>query len=367
LSEIVEKARQVMRDAALDVLVMSSPENVAYVGGVSPPSQRVVRSRHAFVVVPLVGPTHYIVIQLEAGLVRRKAHADEIRVYQEFVEDPLDVAVDVIRSLGGASGRVGIEETHLPARDLARMREALPRTDLVAADEMILDMRLVKTPEEIRKIREIGAVAERAALVAVAETTVGSTEREIGNRIAELYAQGGGDQLTMLVVGAGERSAEPNAPPTARKIERGDLIRVDVIGTMDNYYSDVARTAIAGSPTEEQQKIWNLLADIRNRALDAIRPGILTSDVYRLYEELMDEAGLPKYHFLGHGLGVTLHEEPFLSSMHKVELQAGMVMCVEPLCLFDGRFGLQIEDEVVITEDGCEPITNGGPLLKVGD
>ncbi|MGH2734909.1 MAG: M24 family metallopeptidase, partial [Actinomycetota bacterium] len=70
--------------------------------------------------------------------------------------------------------------------------------------------------------------------------------------------------------------------------------------------------------------------------------------------------------FLGHGLGVTLHEEPFLSAIHDVRLEPGMVMCVEPLCLLEGRFGMQIEDEVLVTESGCEPITNGGPLLRLG-
>jgi Xaa-Pro aminopeptidase len=89
--------------------------------------------------------------------------------------------------------------------------------------------------------------------------------------------------------------------------------------------------------------------------------------VYRIYSEAMDEAGLPKYHFLGHGLGVTLHEEPFIDAIRDIRLEPGMVMCVEPLCLFEGRFGLQIEDEVLVTQDGCEPITNGGPLLKLGD
>jgi Xaa-Pro dipeptidase len=80
----------------------------------------------------------------------------------------------------------------------------------------------------------------------------------------------------------------------------------------------------------------------------------------------MDEAGLPKYHFLGHGLGITLHEEPFLSGIHDVLLRESMVMCVEPLCLIAGSFGLQVEDEVLITGDGCEPLTDGRELLRIG-
>ena len=355
-----------MRERGYEVLVISSPENVAYAGGVSPPSQRIVRSRHAFVIVPATGPTHYISIQLEAGLVRRRATTDEIHVYQEFVQHPVRVTAELVRSIGAADARIGIETSHLSADDVDLFRQELPKADLASADHELEQMRLVKTTYEIETIRHIGGVAEAAAATAIAETAVGDEERELGNRITEFYLGGGGDALTMLVVGTGERSAEPNAPPTGKRIQSGDLIRVDVIGTMNNYYSDVARTAVAGEPTEEQTQIWTLLRELRDRAVDAMKPGRSTSEIYRIYQEAMDRAGLPKYHFLGHGLGVTLHEEPFLSAIHDVTLEPGMVMCVEPLCLFENRFGMQLEDEVLITNDGCEPITNGGSLLRVG-
>lgn len=366
MEAILDKTRKLMAEFGYDAILISSPENVAYTGGVSPPSQRVVRSRHAFVLVPADGATHYVTIQLEAGLVRRRAATDEIHVYQEFVEHPVRVAAELVRSVGAGDGRVGVETSHLPADDLEVLRTELPGADLMSVDRDLTALRLIKTPDEIETIRHIARVAEDAAATAVAEASVGDAERNIGNRISELYAAGGGEQLTMLVVGTGERSAEPNAPPTTRRVESGDVIRLDVIGTMSNYYSDVARTAVAGEPTSEQRRIWTLLTDVKSRAVDAMRPGVLTSEVYKLYADAMDEAGLPRYHFLGHGLGVTLHEEPFLSAIHDVRLEPGMVMCVEPLCLLEGRFGMQIEDEVLVTESGCEPITSGGPLLRLG-
>ena len=366
MSEVVRRTREVMAEKGIDLLLASSPENVAYLAGISPPSQRTVRSRHSIVVLPIVGPTHQVVIRLEAGVVEKRSTADHLRIYDEFVEDPVAVAAGIVGELAAEGSTIGVETTHLPARDLERLHELLPKARFIPVDGLLSDVRMTKTPEEIDVIRRIGAVAEAAARTAVAEASVGTTERAIGNRITELYSDGGGDQLTMLVVGAGERSAEPNAPPTARAVAAGDLIRLDVIGTMNNYYSDVARTAIAGEPTDEQRKIWTLLVDIRDRAIEMLRPGVLSSDVYRLYSELMDEAGLPKYHFLGHGLGVTLHEEPFLSGIHDVRLEETMVMCIEPLCLISGRFGLQVEDEVLITSDGCEPLTDGRELLRVG-
>jgi Xaa-Pro aminopeptidase len=93
---------------------------------------------------------------------------------------------------------------------------------------------------------------------------------------------------------------------------------------------------------------------------------VLTSDVYAIYREAMDEAGLPPYHFVGHGLGITLHEEPFVNALSAIRLEEGMVLCIEPLTLLEGRFGVQIEDEVLITANGYEPFTEAGDLMRMG-
>ena len=355
-----------MGEEGIDLLLASSPENVTYLGGVSPPSQRTVRSRHAFCIVQLEGPSTYVTIELEERTVRPRITSDRVVTYREFAEDPIRVVADLVTELVGTDKSVGVETGHLPAKDMDRLRDYLPKANLRAADDVLQRLRLVKTGEELVKIRRIGTVAERAALTAIQEVGPGDTERDIANRITELYIQGGGDQLTMLVVASGHRSAEPNAPATDKQIAQGDLIRIDVIGTMQNYCSDVARTAIVGEPTLEQQKIWSVLRDGHERTLEAIRPGALSSDLYRDYASLMDAADLPRYHFLGHGLGITLHEDPFISSMHNVRLKEGMVMCVEPLCLIGGRFGMQLEDEILITAEGCELLTTAGPLLKIG-
>ena len=224
---------------------------------------------------------------------------------------------------------------------------------------------MVKTPSEIEAIRDIGTAAERIAREVCERFGAGSSEREIANFVAERYAEAGGDGLTMLVVGSGPRSAAVNAPATDRRLEAGDMLRLDIIGTKARYHSDVARTAVVGEPTEEQQRVYDLLHGVHRCCLDALRPGVLTSDVYAIYRKAMDEAGLPPYHFVGHGLGITLHEDPFVNALKDVPLEPGMVLCIEPLTLLEGRFGVQIEDEVLITADGYEPFTEAGPLLRM--
>jgi Xaa-Pro dipeptidase len=364
--EIVGKMERAMEERGLDALVATSPENVAWASGAAPPSQKTVRSRLAAAVVPRGGGSELVAIALEGPVVRTQSRLDGLRLYEEFVEDPVAVFADSLRQRGLGEGVVGVEETHLSHADFGKLAAALPGAELRRADELFEELRMVKTPAEIDAIRDIGVAAERIATEVCERFGAGSSEREIANFVAERYAEAGGDGLTMLVVGSGPRSAAVNAPPTGRVLERGDMVRLDIIGTKSRYHSDVARTAVVGEPTSEQKHVYELLHGVHRRCLDALRPGALTSDVYAIYRTAMDEAGLPPYHFVGHGLGITLHEDPFVNALASIPLEEGMVICIEPLTLLEGRFGVQIEDEVLITRDGYEPFTRAGGLLQMG-
>jgi Xaa-Pro aminopeptidase len=364
--EVGEKLARAMDEHGLDALVATSPENVAWSSGAAPPSQKTVRSRLAAAIVPRDGQSELVAIALEGPVVRTQSRLDSIRLYQEFVEDPVLVFADSLVRHGLAEGAIGVEETHLSHTDYAKLAAALPAAQLVRADELLAELRVVKTPSEIEAIRDIGGSAEQIAAEVCERFGAGSSEREIANFIAERYAEAGGDGLTMLVVGSGPRSAAVNAPPTSRVLEPGDMLRLDIIGTKGRYHSDVARTAVVGEPTAEQQRVYDLLLGVHHRCLAALRPGALTSDVYKIYRDAMDEAGLPPYHFVGHGLGITLHEDPFVNELSSIPLEEGMVLCIEPLTLLEGRFGVQIEDEVLITADGYEPFTEAGVLTRMG-
>jgi Xaa-Pro dipeptidase len=364
--EIVEKMEQAMDERGLDALVATSPENVAWASGAAPPSQKTVRSRLAAAIVARGGGSELVAIALEGPVVREQSRLDGLRLYEEFVEDPVLVVAESLRQRGLDEGVVGLEETHLSHADYMKLESALPSATFLAADVVFEELRMVKTPGEIEAIRDIGTAADRIAREVCERFGAGSSEREIANFVAERYAEAGGDGLTMLVVGSGPRSSAVNAPPTNRLLEPGDVVRLDIIGTKGRYHSDVARTAVVGGPTEELERIYELLLGVHRRCLDALRPGVLTSDVYTIYREAMEEAKLPPYHFVGHGLGVTLHEQPFVNALSSIPLEEGMVLCIEPLTLLEGRFGVQIEDEVLITADGCELFTEAGELPRMG-
>jgi Xaa-Pro dipeptidase len=363
--EILGKTRRGILERGFDVVVATSPENVAYTSGASPPSQKTVRSRLAAAIVPLQGETELVAVSLEGPVVREQSRLDSVQLYEEFVDDPVDVVARSLLERGLEAATIGIEITHLSHADYAKLAAALPKARLLPADGVLAELRTIKTAAEVARIREIGTAAENITKEVFASFGAGASEREIATFVAERYADAGGDGLTMLVVGSGVRSAAVNAPPTGRVLERGDILRLDVIGTKGHYHSDVARTAVVGEPSDDQQRTYDLLLGVHRRCLDALRPGVLSSDVYRIYSEALELAGLPSYHFVGHGLGITLHEEPFVNALSSIPLAEGMVLCIEPLTLLEGRFGIQIEDEVLITADGCEPLTEAGELPRL--
>ena len=146
----------------------------------------------------------------------------------------------------------------------------------------------------------------------------------------------------MLSVTAGERTPMLNAPPSPRKIERGEVVRMNVIGVVHNYVCDVARTAVAGEPQADHRSTWQKLVDCRDLAVEMIQPGASTRRIFRAYVEKMEAWGLPTLEFLGHGLGLTLHEEPYLNGYVDTILEPGMVLAVEPLVTFP-ELGMQLK------------------------
>lgn len=365
--EILERLKAAMLREALDAILPMSPENLAYASGAAPPSQRTVRERLAAAIIPSAGDTEVVTVGLEAPLVRGQSRLDRVTPYEEFVEHPIDVVARSLVERGLGDGRIGLEETYLSHADFERLRAALPDAELRPIDAMLSRQRTLKTPGEIERLGAIARSVERLHEECLEAVGPGDSESDLARAISESFHARGGDALTMLVVASGPRSALPNGPPTDRRLERGDVVRIDVIGTHEHYYVDIARTATVGPPTDEQRRVYELLHSVRERCVDALRPGASSADVYRIYKDAMERAGLPAYHFVGHGLGVTLHEEPFVNELFDAPLEAGMVLCIEPLTFVEGRFGMQVEDEIVVVEDGCVPLSIAGAMGVIGD
>ena len=366
-SSPLEWQKAYIRERGLDALVSSSPDNLAYtIGYVMPSLQLGVRKRRFAAVVTPDGPDVLLVVTPEFKQAKSDSRISDVRDYNEFTESATTLLADILRELGVARGRVGIEMDYLPARDYLELRSKLPNTRFEDAESTFDRLRMLKTTEEIARLRHIGGIVHRAHVEASQVTHPGWTEMQFGNAIRDSVRRQGGEGLNNLVVASGYRSTWSNCAPSQKVLETGEVIKVDVFGFDHGYQSDIARTVAVGNPTPFQRDIWARLVEIHSAILQHVRPGASTNALWRLFvDEFAARDLTPSIRFAGHGLGLTLHEEPYISTYSDSLLEENMVLAIEPVTHVNG-VGFHIEDEVIVTADGCELISDGrGEMLSI--
>lgn len=348
-----------MRSAGLDALLCLSPENFAYTAGFVVPSQPLMRWRHAITVLSADGTQAMVCVDMEETTVRGLRPGLDVRVWAEFGGSAMATLAGLLSDLGLADGRLGIELGYLPVRDHAELLRLLPGARLVGADGLLARCRQAKTPGEIELLTRLSRISDEAIRHACESVAAGSSEMDLAAALTRrIYAQGA-HQFKLMIVATGERSQLPNVNPSARILRNGDVCRIEIFSVIDGYHAGVCRTAIVGDPQPQAGRIYQNLADCKKILLDTIRPGIQASEVYRRFRAKFDELGMTPISFVGHGIGVDLHEPPYLMAGAPDRLEAGMVLGVEPLVYRTGHgFGMQIKDMVAVTGDGCRLLSD---------
>lgn len=347
-----------MESEELDALIAMSPENTSYSIGCVIPSQFFVRRRHAIFVKPFQGSPTLIVADMEEEHAKQYSTVHDIRSYREFLLDPIDLLADVLKEKGLDRRRLGIELKYIPASDFKRLRNKLPKAEFVESDDLFEVLFSVKNDRQLKLIKKVASAAEKAIKDGFETIKPGMNEYELARIMTNRFYKEGGDGIRILTVGSGDRSSLPNVSASNRVIKKGDLIRVDFLGLFEYFMSDVCRTAIVGKPTAQQEETWNKLVKTEAAMLEIIKPGVRACDLYDSYLKMWKSFGFKPVRFIGHGLGLSAHERPLLSDFDKLPLQEGMVLCIEPLLLIKGYGGYHLEDEILVTNDGCEIITN---------
>jgi Xaa-Pro aminopeptidase len=358
--DVIARQTAAMRDAKLDALISVSPENFAYVTGFLSPTQPLMRWRHAMALVTADGRTSLVVVDMEANTIRSKAPAGtDIAVWREFKFDAMKVLADVLRKRGLAESHIGIELDYLPAGDFAELRELLPGAEFTGAQSLLARLRQIKTPGEIEVLRRLSRIADKAITDAYHCVHAGSSEMELAAALTRGVYEQGAEYFKLMIVATGERSVFPNVVPTTRILKHGDVCRVEIFPMLGGYHAGVCRTAAVGKPPPEAERIWANLTACKYLLLDAIKPGASSRAIYELYLGKVSELGLPPISFIGHGIGLHLHEDPYLGPTEDRRLEAGMVLGIEPLVYETGfGFGMQNKDMVLVTPGGCQLLSD---------
>lgn len=358
--DVIARQTQAMRKTGLDAIVSVSPENFAYVTGFLSPTAPLMRWRHAMALVTADGALALIVVDMEANTIRaRSPQGTEIAVWREFKFDAMQVLADVLRKHGLVQARIGMELDYLPAADLVDLQKLMPDAKFVAAQNVLARLRQIKTPAEIDILRRLSRIADKAITNAYHSVHTGASEMDLAAALTRGVYEQGAEYFKLMIVATGERSVFPNVGPTERILQRGDICRVEIFPIIGGYHAGVCRTAAVGSPPPHAERIWENLTACKYLLLDAIKPGASSRAIYDLYLSKLKELDLPPISFIGHGIGLHLHEDPYLGPTEDQPLEAGMVLGIEPLVYETGfGFGMQNKDMVLVTQGGCELLSD---------
>jgi Xaa-Pro aminopeptidase len=267
-------------------------------------------------------------------------------------------------------GKVGFEDAKLSVRQLARLEAATGEdVDLVPAGDLVERLRAVKEPEEIERMSAASELADSAFQWTIERGLAGHTEREVARACEARIRELGAEPSFPPIIAAGENGALPHAEPGDREIGPGELVVFDMGAELDGYCSDGTRTFATGDPGEEAREVYDLVLAAQLAALAAIRVGASGKEVDAVAREMIAEAGHGDHfgHGLGHGVGLEVHESPRLATTSEDELREGNVVTVEPGIYLPGRFGVRIEDLVVVTGDGYRNLSGTSKELTVLD
>ncbi|HEY7244596.1 MAG TPA: Xaa-Pro peptidase family protein [Xanthobacteraceae bacterium] len=367
--DVIKQQLRAMKQHGWDAILACSPENFAYVAGFMSPTQPLMRWRHAMALVTADGNCSLLVVDMEASTVRAKAPQTDIVVWKEFSFDCMEVLASLLRRHGLASSKIALETDYLPADDFGKLIKLLPAASLVPAQVVLARMRQIKTPEEVAIMRKLARIADQSINEAFAAVREGDSEMDIASALTRGIYTHGAEYFKLMIVATGERSVFPNVGPTTRRLRRGDVCRVEVFPMIDGYHVGVCRTGVVGEASPDAERIWANLVACKRLLLDVMAPGARTRWIYEVYLKKLTELDLPPISFIGHGMGLHLHEDPYLGPTADQPLEAGMVLAFEPLVFETGfNFGMQIKDVVLINDSGCELLsdfTNTDRLIVV--
>jgi Xaa-Pro aminopeptidase len=344
--------------AGVGLLLVAEPHNVRYLTGYSGSNG-----------LALVGPRTRVFVT-DFRYVEQAA--EEVGPSFERVRAPQDLVESIAGLLPGEGPvRLGFDDAHTSVSEHRRLGELLgDRVELVAAGGLVERLRRVKDADEVAKIAAATKIADEACELLLGNGLAGRTERELALALEFEMRERGADAASFdSIVAAGGHGALPHAQPRDVAVKRGDMVVIDWGALLDGYHSDCTRTVAVGAVADDAREAYGLVLAAQLAGLDAVRAGAHGQAVDAVARDLITAGGHGEHygHGLGHGVGLDIHEAPRLSQRSSDTLASGNIVSVEPGVYLPGRFGIRIEDLVLVTDGGCDLLTGISKELRVVD
>jgi Xaa-Pro aminopeptidase len=299
-----------------------------------------------------------------------KTYVEEVVIFDEH-RRPADVMEGVLRSFDVGGKGISVDDRAWTQTSLL-IRELQPGSELTLASDIVAPMRMIKDADEVALMKEAGEITDEVYGDVVAYLKVGVTEYDVAHEVDYQFAKRGVEYNSFVT---GVRFSSPRKPrqmagprSSPRKLEEGDSISFDFGACYQGYCSDFGRTVFIGDPSEEFLKIHDLVMEAQSAAIEKMVDGTITATgLDRVARGIIEDAGYGEcfVHRLGHGIGVTVHEPPFLYIPDETVLRSGMTFTVEPSILLPGSWSARVEDVVMVTEKGGVPFSHYSKELTV--
>ena len=396
-----DRADEKMGEHGLEALIATSPANVFYTSDVYPYGNSFAllprdRDVEPALITPISGATpvtlmsppwfpdvrFYGEFYVETRFAEEPLSEAERKLIEAHdsweiskASDPAALLIAVLEERGLAKGRIGVDESNLGHGHplWGKMWESLPRCEAVPARRVFKEIRMVKTAEEIRRIREATRITESAWEAALDAVRPGITEREFADIWQKTIVSEGGHSTTYLgaywpPIAFGRRTAFSDiAQPSDYRLREGDIIRFDGGATYEGYPCDMARSAVYKEPGKKLKKYWRALWEGEQRAVGMARPGVRASEIFHAAVETVRDNGIGHYrrHHVGHGWGIEGYDPPTIGPRVDAALEEGMVLCFETPYYEAGWGGLLHEDVVVVEKESPRYLSTSEDELRV--
>jgi len=342
----LEKLRNKFAESQIDALLVASEFNRRYISGFTGTAGSVVITKTDAV---LITDFRY---KEQAGV-----QAEGFKVIE--MEHSMNGSINDVLKQAGVK-RLGFEKRHVAYEQYEVFHKELD-AELVPTGNFIEEIRMIKSEAELAIMKKAAKIADDAFEYIQTKIRPGVKEIEISNELEFFMRKQGATSSSFdIIVASGLRSAMPHGVASDKEIQSGELVTLDFGAIYKGYCSDITRTVAVGEISEELNKIYHTVLEAQLRGVKGVKPGMTGKEADALTRDYINEAGYGKYfgHSTGHALGMEVHEQPSLSHRSDTKLLPGMVVTIEPGIYIPGVGGCRIEDDIIITEDGNERLTN---------
>ncbi|SDQ34496.1 M24 family metallopeptidase [Natronobacterium texcoconense] len=353
----LERARKVLTEQGVDALVCFPSSNMHYLAGFEEEPME----RHLFLFVTPEAEL-FVAPEMYDDQIRDASPVTDVRTWSDG-DDPTDLLERVGEELDLAGGHFLIDD-RMWALFTQDLRATFPEATFGLASEVVDDLRIRKDEAELEALRKAASISDAVSeeVRALGSDAIGMTENELAAEIGERLANAGGEGVSFeTVVGSGPNGARPHHRHGDRTIEAGDPVVLDFGTYADGYPGDQTRTVVFdGEPPAEYEGVHDAVLEAQQAAVAAVEPGVAAEAIDRAARDVLEDRGYGDQfiHRTGHGVGLDVHEPPYITAGNGCELEPGMVFSIEPGVYLEGEFGVRIEDLVVVTEDGCERLND---------